>query len=256
MRDFFTKKVVSLFSSVLLVVFSIGITLAVCFFPKYQPLPSADELYEAALKDSMTIEESETAYRLITVTKSEELIRWDEEGERVLLVTWHKYPGSYPKGEEVEVKWGYIWTFTDREIEKKYAELKDGNDDIVLRLEQLIGLPPNKGHTHFTAMWVYPSDIIRPAYNTSITSPSIYSAFDSRQDDAEFVSWFNSNILYSYFEDAYVWSRLGYTYDWSDGGSEYGLTEFLVKNDSVVEVEYTYTVEEFIEHLDSTVLAK
>ena len=59
------------------------------------------------------------------------------------------------------------------------------------------------------------------------------SSFDENIDK-EFKEWFDGNIIGSYFEGAYPWTRLGYTYDWADNDTEYGLTEFLVLKKSKV----------------------
>ena len=61
--------------------------------------------------------------------------------------------------------------------------------------------------------------------------------------------WFDKNILWSYFESDYPWTRLGYTYDWSGGESEYGLTEFLVSDGSKTEIAFTCSTEEFVDWL-------
>lgn len=109
-------------------------------------------------------------------------------------------------------------------------------------------MPKDKENTHFTALWVDPADIIRPAYNmdATINSMEIYNS----DIEPEFKEWFDSNILSSYYnEDKYPWTRLGYTYDWADNGEEYGLTEFLIKDKSNVTVEFTMTTDEFLQHI-------
>ena len=66
--------------------------------------------------------------------------------------------------------------------------------------------------------------------------------------DAKFKSWYDSNILWSYFnETKYPWTRLGYTYDWADNGREYGLSEFIIFSGASVSVDHTYTIGEFVE---------
>ena len=64
--------------------------------------------------------------------------------------------------------------------------------------------------------------------------------------DAAYREWFEDNIIWSYFDSAYPWTRLGYTYDWADNGQEYGLSEFLIRQGAEVEVAFTMTTEEFI----------
>ena len=45
-------------------------------------------------------------------------------------------------------------------------------------------------------------------------------------------------------------TRLGYTYDWADNGQAYGLSEFIVKQDSDVKVAYTVELDEMIQKLE------
>lgn len=81
------------------------------------------------------------------------MVTLNDENE-VLMVTWHKYPDSYVPGQQVDLKYGAVWTFTDKEIAQWYEENKNGVADWELRFEQLIGLPHDTEYTHFTAMWV------------------------------------------------------------------------------------------------------
>ncbi len=207
-----------------------------------------DKLYENAVVDSMYAEKSEIE-TLVAITKEDDMTTWNDKDE-VLLLTWHKYPDSYPTGEEITLEYGSIWTFTDKEICSWYDENNGKTDNYDLRLKQLIGLPPEDFKTHFTAVWVKPADIYRPAY---IQDSAIDGMDINLQDDvnADFEEWFNGNIIGSYYnEQKYPWTRLGYTYDWADNETEYGLSEFLVKENSTVEVEFTMTTEEFIEYME------
>ena len=181
------------------------------------------------------------------------MVTWNETGDKILLLTWHKYPSSYPEGGEVTTKWGEVWTFMDKEMVKWYqGHKKELEANPTLRLEQLIGLPAGKGNTTFTAFWADPKDVIRPAYVTDITAPmtNIRSGQTPETDfDKWYTQWFDDQIIWSYFDSAYPWTRLGYTYDWADNGQEYGLSEFVVRKDSRVEVAFTMTTEEFLKWL-------
>lgn len=51
-----------------------------------------------------------------------------------------------------------------------------------------------------------------------------------------------------YYDDpskGYLWSRLGYTYDWSDPQREVGLSEFVIAAKSKVMIEKVYSTEEY-----------
>ena len=137
-----------------------------------------------------------------------------------------------------------------QELEQRIR--KELEENPTLRLEQLIGLPAGKGNTTFTAFWADPKDVIRPAYVTDITAPmtNIRSGQTPETDfDKWYTQWFDDQIIWSYFDSAYPWTRLGYTYDWADNGQEYGLSEFVVRKDSRVEVAFTMTTEEFLKWL-------
>lgn len=206
-----------------------------------------EELYAMAVKDAAIAEEDEIK-PLVCLTKQDPLVTWDDQG-RVLLCTWHSYPDSYPEGETVTAKWGYIWTFTDKEIAAHAGELKD-SEDAKMRLRQLISIDPNKNHSTVTGLWVNPSDVIRPAYQSDAANGSMTVAFPEEEEvDESFKTWFDQNILSSYYYGNYPWTRLGYTYDWADNGKEYGLTEFLIKQNAEMEVAFTDTTEEFLQRL-------
>jgi hypothetical protein len=209
-----------------------------------------DEYYHAAVVDAMDAEESEIM-PLVDITPESDMVTWNETGD-ILLLTWHKYPESYVPGNETTLDWGEVWTFTDKEIEKWYQENKSSVKDWNLRLKQLIGLPPDSEYTHFTALWVSPGDVLRPAYVTGIADDAMQTALPDGTDES-YTEWFDGNIITSYYEGAYPWTRLGYTYDWLPDDTEYGLTEFIIKKGSAANVEFTLTTDEFIGRLDKQV---
>ena len=204
-----------------------------------------DGLYQDAVADAVSAD-SDEIMPLLTLTPGTELTTWDEEG-RVLMLSWHRYPESYPEGQEVTLDYGEVWTFTDGEIRRWYQKNGGNITAPELRLEQLIGLPRDKGYTHVSAFWVDPDDLARPAYVTDVTSGSMSNYFIDA--DLDYLEWFEGNIQWSYTENAYPWTRLGYTYDWSLYGGEYGLTEFIIWPGSTVEVAFTKTTGEFLDWL-------
>lgn len=207
--------------------------------------PVPDKLYLAAVADAVDAEPDEIE-PLVELTQSDLMTTWDSQG-RVLLLSWNDHPDQFPEGEDIRLD-GEIWTFTDREIAAWYAENKDGVKDWDLRLEQLIGLPPDAGYTHMSGFWVEASDVVRPAYVTDVTE-QMQLTFPAGTDPT-FEDWFEGNSKFSYEESAYPWTRLGYTYDWADNGTEYGLTEFLVEADASVQVAFTETTADFLAWLE------
>lgn len=210
---------------------------------------TTEELYAAAVEDAKQAEESEIL-PLVTLTSDSDMVTWNEDGTKVLLLSWHEYPERYVAGESFTCIYGEIWTFTDREILSWYDKNAEGVDDWELRLEQLIGLPADAEYTHVSAFWADLDELIRPAYQTDVTKQLSADLLDGSGLGA-YKEWFDGNSEYSYSEATpYPWTRLGYTYDWAEGDAEYGLSEFLILSDSVIEVEWTKTTDEFVEWME------
>jgi hypothetical protein len=203
----------------------------------------AEQLYDDAVRDAVFAEDSEIL-PLVCLTEDDPMTTWNGKGQ-VLLLTFHKYPESYIAGEEYTTEYGEVWTFTDKEIAKWYGENEAEGIDWTLRFNQVIGVPTDKEYTHFSAMWVNPDDVKRPAYESDVTKQLSKAAF-AEEVDPDFKAWFDGNIIWSYFDSAYPWTRLGYTYDWGSSDKEYGLSEFLIRKDATVTVEYTKTIDEFL----------
>ena len=205
-------------------------------------------LFDEAVKDAMIIDKDEIL-PVVSLDEGEPYAVYDDEG-RILLYTFHKYPDSYPDGADVKLEWGNVWTFTGGELEEKYQENKDSVTDWQTRLKELIGLRPDNESNYFTAMWVKPEDVFRPAYVSDIGTVEMTDSF-SEDVNEEYKAWFDDNIISSYFDGAYPWTRLGYTYDWADHGQEYGLSEFIVKKDSNIKVAYTVELDEMLKKLEN-----
>ena len=208
--------------------------------------PSGEELWAAAMADAVFSEDDEVQ-ELVCLTQDDPQVIWDEAGERVLLVTWHDYGEPCEAGDSFAYQ--DIWATSLGEFENWYAENGGGVTDWALRFAQLLGMPDDGSCTRFSAFWIAPSAVIRPAYVTDVTA-QMENGYDQITDPA-YRAWFDGNIIYSYFESEYPWTRLGYTYDWSGGDSPYGLTEFLIADGSQAEIAFTCSTEEFAAWLDA-----
>lgn len=252
MKQFFHQKMITPFAALLLELCGIVATMALCFLfvpasNEQKQTQTEEQLYQAAVHDSITIEEGEVL-PLVSITQESDLVTWQDG--KVLLATVNHYPERYTEDATIVLP-GAVWTVTDRELSAWYIEHRDGVSDWTMRLKQLVGVPPDGEYTHVTAMWVSPEDVIRPAYSTDITSGDMPTSLRPDTTD-EYRTWFDGNIIWSYFDSAYPWTRLGYTYDWADNGTEYGLTEFLVRPGAEVTVESTETIDKFIERLEQS----
>lgn len=225
------------------IIFAAITAAAVCLSGcKKEPPKTPEELYRDAVTDAAFADEDEIL-PLVSLTESDPMTTWQDG--KVLLLTWHNYPDSYPEGETVTIQWGPVWTFTDKEIashEKEFA------DDPETRLKQLIAFAPDSEHSTVTGFWVDPKNVKRPAYQSDPTVDTMTNTF-SESIDGDFKEWFDDNILWSYYYGNFPWTRLGYTYDWADNGTEYGMTEFIVESGAEVKVEFTETTDEFLNRI-------
>lgn len=211
------------------------------------PVPSADQLYAMATHDALTIEEDEL-FPLVCLTPQSGQVEW--KNGKVLLATLNKKPQLYMPGGSLSLP-GEVWVVSARELADWYQTHKNGVSDWPTRLHQVVGVPLSSQYTHITALWVNPKDIIRPAYSTDISLPAMPTELPQNVS-AEYREWFNANIIWSYFDSSYPWTRIGYTYDWAAGSGEYGLTEFLIQKNAQVDVAYTRTIADHITHLEQT----
>lgn len=218
-----------------------------CLVPYAQGAGTAEaELYAQAVEDAKTIEPEELLPLKTTLTRDDPYARWNDRGDRVLVCTWNDTPEDYPDGATVTVGEEPVWVFSGAEFEAWYAANSSGVEDWELRLCQLIGLPPDAGYTHFTTLWADPGDLLRPAFDPDVTTNTM--AEDLTGEDW-YQDWFADNTAASYGEDGYPWTRLGYTYDWADNGTEYGLTEFILPAGAEATVERTVTTEAYLDAL-------
>ena len=150
------------------------------------------------------------------------------------------------------LKWGNVWCVSAGELYKWIKENDEGVEDWTLRLHQVMGMPTSKECTTVTALWVDADLLYRPA---NVTDPnaemtSTYQSTGNEQFDKTYKQWFDGNIIWSYFDSAFPWTRLGYTYDWADNGREYGVSEFLIFSGEKATVAYTYDVEDFVAYAE------
>lgn len=212
--------------------------------------------YNAAVHDALTVEDDEL-FPVVSLKQGEPFVTYDQQG-RVLLLTVHHVPEVFVAGQQDELKMA-TWTFTDKEFAAWLSYILATNQepaDWTVRVNQLLGMPHARHSTLVSALWVWPQDIKRPAYTTDIFTTKMSASFQDpyANHDPDYQTWFNGNIISSYFSGYdYPWTRLGYTYDWGSPSTEYGLSEFLVRVGAPFEVAYTMPIMDFVEHMKQQV---
>ena len=203
------------------------------------------EQYAAAVKNAKNLT-SDDIYPLVSIDGSSDMATLSGDNSQVILVTWHNNPDAFKDGENVTLKEKVIWAFTDKEFLKWFRENHDKVDNWDIRLKQLIGMPPDTDNRYFTVFWANVTDVFRPAFFPDINSGMMNTTFtntleeDTTANAMWFKNWFDKTNETIYSRDGgHPWTRLGYTYDWGNPNSKYGLSEFIVKEGAQIEVKFT-----------------
>lgn len=199
---------------------------------------SLEESYQKAIEDAAIAVPDEIYTGLMRLDKENESLVWKriDGKDHLLVASWVSDTSYYtkdPTGHYNTTDY-QIWVTAVPEMTDFCETLPSMNlDELNLRLEQLLGLPPNDGKLYFVEFWVQPTSLFRPCPDNEITDSACGVCFPEGTDQS-YINWFNKNRLSSFYNcginDNFPWTQLGYTYDWKPGASKHiGLSEFIIK---------------------------
>lgn len=219
------------------------------------------KLYEEAVTAARYPQAAAISTSLVPIQTTTPGLRWDDQG-RVLMVTWTK--AQYYSGAEGQTRTfdhGDVWLTAVPSVQRFCRALGLPPDQHTLRLEQLLGLPPNAGYDAFVELWIDPRDFFRPCADPEIidrectvnlsvgpSPPSSCPWADSfaSQTGARWLTvtqahldWMCANWTKTYVADprkSYPWTGLGYTYDWGQP-NPVGASEFVAPKGTTVLIE-------------------
>ncbi|MEI6060869.1 MAG: hypothetical protein WCR72_09180 [Bacteroidota bacterium] len=203
------------------------------------PPSGLEKLYADAVTDAITADSSEICDSLWSINTTNSKLEWKTiKNEKYVLVgSYNKYPDSYSDTSVIN-SWGIIWIFIPEQYISRMNSTHIANNDTLLRMSQLLGLPPNNSNKYIVELWVRPADLFRPSADPEIddNKAGLYLPANA---DPDYSQWFNQNIYDSYFGPwtHHPWTRLGYTYDWANPASEVGVSEYCIKTNSVLFVK-------------------
>jgi hypothetical protein len=134
-----------------------------------------------------------------------------------------------------------------KEFCRAFARAHDGNpDELTLRLEERLGLPPAAGDTTFLRIRLRQATaktIFRPCSDPATAKAHCEAGPPSEKDNPEYAPWFYKQYYSAYGlprPNLYPWTGLGYTFDWAQGSDgqflRYGESEFVIPRGAPIEV--------------------
>ena len=215
-----------------------------------------EQLYNKARKH-MERPESTDVRLLVTFVESDKNVTWNKTKDKVLLVSFTKDLEDFPVGHKT-VFMRNIWCFSEKEMENWYKANKSKmGSDRRMRIRQLTGLNPQAGEDSFAVFWANPKDVLRPANqsNPFVDGMEVHSqAYKGVNQSESKVQGFDLKRISLEKKQkkkrGRVATHLGYTYDWSTPGRQYGLTEFMVPPFNQGWIIGTYSFNDYFKYLD------
>ena len=215
-----------------------------------------EQLYNKARKH-MERPESTDIRLLVTFVDSDKNVTWNKTRDKVLLVSFTKDLDEFPVGRK-NVFMRNIWCFSEKELENWYKDNKDKmGRDRRMRIRQLTGLNPQATEDSFAVFWANPKDVLRPANqsNPFVDGMEVHSQAykDVNQSESKVQGFDLKRISLEKKQEknsGRVATHLGYTFDWSTPGRQYGLTEFMVPPFNQGWIIGTYSFDEYFKYLD------
>jgi hypothetical protein len=167
---------------------------------------------------------------------------------------------TFTEDAALDLQTQYTWVAATQEVWQRCK----GRRDLVLRLQQLLGLPPQKNpkagnQWHLFVFDIDSRDLFRPCPGGVDTTPEgpkcrLGSELDS-QLDAEFTQfllqqwWSSHRATVEPGHDpelGYPWTGMGWTYDWNPASKTHrGVSEFVVRKTAIIRHLRTLSPEDF-----------
>jgi hypothetical protein len=208
--------------------------------------------FRASVVDASVAEPDEIYDGLLAITPDNEALIWNEDQSHILMATWTSWNGYDSQvGSEIVLQ-REVWVTAVPELQTFCQSYEATEPPLILRMEQLLGLPPANGKTRVVEMWVPVDGLFRPSPDPEIDDQVAElelrdpSTVESQEAYELHRDWYNLQVSLSYDAvNGYPWTRLGYTYDWGNPESEVGLSEFVIWAQTPVIINQVYSNEEY-----------
>lgn len=214
---------------------SVGLAVSVVLASMSWAGPSAD--YQRAVEDAAFASSEELSDQLVSVSKANPALVWNEDKTRIKVVTW-KAKGAFDNFLKPYTKTSdnpeyAVWVTTAPEVKNFCSAYKGKGDKLALRLKQYLGLNPDWQYDVFVELWVDPKDMFRPCVDPGVEDQQCELQFGDTAPTvtniADYPEFYRDLYYKSFRSSAGVpWTGLGYTYDWGNKQSEVGASEFIL----------------------------
>lgn len=217
-----------------------------------------DAAYALAVQRAALVEPSAVVHDLIAITRDNPRVTWNEDGHRVLAVSWMNrqsftqyFQGqSHTTADEAHPAWvTMVPQVRDFCVDYRRSHTSATSPDVALRLKQYLGLRSDRDYDVFVEMWIDQRDLFRPCANPSPATTTC-DVDPSGTFSAPGVKDYRQFFQKLYFDDfrtrpGVPWTGLGYTFDWGNPQRPEGASEFIVSPGAAYEIRRAVATGEY-----------
>ncbi len=217
-------------------------------------LSPADQQYKESVVIAQNPSPDKVYDGLVAITRENTNLSWKtvDNQQYVLMATYTSSFSYYTPyiGKPYNTGNYYTWTTASPYLKNLCGDPQWQDGNLALRLNQLLGLPPDDVKEGFVEMWVKPEDLFRPCPDNEITDGTCGLNLPENTQPW-YRKWFNDTRAGQYAfctcdnSQGYPWTQLGYTFDWKDLNSPIGMSEFVVKTNSQVIIKATIPTQDY-----------
>ena len=134
------------------------------------------ETYKSAIQQAATAG-SDQIQPLISLDTLSDMVTWNGDRNKILLVVWHNDPERFEEGRTIKLGDEVLWAVADKEFRKWFNQNKDSVRNWTRRLHQLMGYSLDTTLNYFSTIWVDPKDVVRPAFEIDPTGNTMRASF-------------------------------------------------------------------------------
>ena len=218
-----------------------------------------EQAYLEAVRDASRPEPAERASDLVALVDANPRLRWNEDGRRLLVVTW-KSQGAHDDVFRDQTRTSaredvVVWVTTVPEAQEMCQAYVRTNPEatdaaVNLRLTQYLGLHHTWQYDVFVEMWVSPDELFRPCVDPEVTDSQCDLDFGTGTPAVENIDDYRTFYQNLYFQNfrgkpGVPWTGLGYTYDWGNPLTEQGASEFILVPEATYQIERVVGTREY-----------